>query len=110
MEKSALEKEILAWFARESGSHELAAQCLSAEVTGREFTGSGLFVYLRASQSSPKCSFGCAPNAPLLRAPELLYGASISLWLKEGRLEFIEIASLGLSFPESLQSFELVAG
>jgi hypothetical protein len=102
MEKSSLEKEILAWFARESGSPELAAQCLSAEVISREQTGTGLFIHLRVSGSAPSCTFGCAPNAPLLKSPELPQGASIDLWLNEGRLDFIEIASLGSSFPSSL--------
>src|SRR5947209_1213454 len=111
MEFTPIEREILDWFARESGDPILAEQLKVARPVKREFSGGwGSFTELEVPQHMPRVTFKMAPShiEPFIVAPELKYGASCLLFATDGLVSMLETASIEQDFPESFTTWKLV--
>jgi hypothetical protein len=110
MNSSALEQAVLAWFAKHTLYEELATQCLSARVLGREHVGSGLIIQVAASAPNLRpVRARVAPRGPVISSPALPHGASVTLMLERGYISEIEIVALGgAAFPAAAFEFMLV--
>jgi hypothetical protein len=111
MKLTKLEREVLDWFADHAGSDELRQQCQVASIVSREHTGPGQFIKFQCPEEAPNASFptSCVPNAPLISSVALPHGAAVDLWLKEGKIEEMEIVALGgAELPKDEFPFKLV--
>ena len=97
MSLTDLERSILDWFARRSGSEELRLQCETAVVLSRSHTGPGQVTQLQCAPDTPLTRFptNCVPNAPLITSALLPHGAGVDLWLENGRIAELEIVTFG---------------
>jgi hypothetical protein len=107
MEK--LDREILEWIAINSADAALANQIRSAIVLKRDYMRTGFFVYLSADSDLPEVGKNIRPDAPDILSPELMDGAGSTLFLRDGRLHYLEIYARGGFFPEQLGKYELAA-
>jgi hypothetical protein len=105
-----LEEAILCWISENTGSPELEAQIRFAEVVKRDFMGTGLFLYLRVPESLDAIPDSVSPNCPHISSSMLMDGAGSSLFMKNGRLHYLELYSRGGFMPETLEKWELEAG
>ena len=110
MEFTPIERDILDWFARESGDPILAEQLKVARPVKRDFSGVGSFTELDVPRDMPRVTFKMAPShtEPFIVAPELKYGASVLLFATDGLVSVLEIAAIDNSFPESFTTWKLV--
>jgi hypothetical protein len=104
-----LEQAVLKWIAAETGSAELAAQIDQATESKRDFMGTGLFMYLQTADDLPLVPSGVRPVCPYIRSEMLMDGAGVSLFMKNGRLHYLEIYSRGGFMPETMDSWRLEA-
>ena len=102
-----LEKELLAWIAENNDCDALAAQLAGARVVKRDYTRTGFFIFLEAPQASIPIDTKIRVRCPDLEAPELMYGAGSSLFLRNGRLHYLELYARGGFFPEKLEHCRL---
>ena len=103
-----LDKDILAWIAAHNDDAALSAQIASAQVTRRDYMRTGFFVYFDTAPESPAIADELRPRCPDIDAPGLLDGAGSSLFLKNGRLHYLEIYARGGFFPESPEDYRLL--
>ena len=101
-----LERALCAWIGERTGDAALARQLAAASVRRRDYTRTGFFIFLDAPAASPACE-GRKPVCPQISAPELPYGAGCNLFLRDGRLHYLEIYTRGGFMPEVLEHFEL---
>ena len=105
-----LETAVLNWIVENTDSPELAAQIRVAEAGKRDFMGSGLFLYLNVPDSLEPIPQGVSANCPHISSSMLMDGAGSSLFMKNGRLHYLEVYSRGGFMPEALEEWELEPG
>ena len=107
---AALEKvdrEILDWIAEQTGDPALAAQLGAAQARKRDFTRTGFFVYFEPDAGAAPVPPGVRPVCPRLDAPGLMDGAGCDLFLRDGRLHYLEVYARGGFLPEPMESWQL---
>jgi len=102
-----LESAVLDWISAETGSAELSAQIQAAEPVKRDFMGTGLFLYLSAADNVADIPADVRPVTPRICSPMLMDGAGASLFMKNGRIHYLEVYSRGGFMPETLENWEL---
>jgi len=100
------EQAVLNWIADHSGSAELAQQIAAATLKKRDFMGTGCFLYLDAPQNLPPIAADVRPECPHVHSPMLMDGAGCSLFLRDGRLHYLEIYARGGFMPDNLTEWE----
>lgn len=103
MEK--VDSDILQWIARETGDPALSSQIESATVRKRDYTRTGFFVHFEADADAAPA--GKAPVCPRLDAPGLPDGAGSDLFMRDGRLHYLEVYARGGFLPEPFEGYEL---
>ncbi len=106
-ELQPVDKAILDWIANASGDAMLAAQIAAAQVRKRDFTRTGFFVYFAAAPDLTPVEAGVRPVCPRLDAPGLIDGAGCDLFLRDGRLHYLEVYARGGFLPEPLDDWQL---
>jgi len=104
-----LEQAVLKWIAAETGNAELAAQIDQATETKRDFMGTGLFLYLQTPDDAVPVPSEVRPSCPHISSEMLMDGAGVSLFMKNGRLHYLEIYSRGGFMPENMENWHLEA-
>ena len=108
MSQQSLEGDILKWIAEHSADDSIRAQCLSADVISREFTGVGCFTRLKTTSSVEPSLLNRSDVAPVIESPELLLGGGCVLFLKNGVLDLLEIYVFGSDdYPADIDQYEL---
>ena len=105
MEK--LDKDILDYIAAQTGDPNLARQIAEAAVSRRDYTRTGLFVYFAQDAEADPVAQGVRPASARLDAPGLMDGAGCDLFLRDGRLHYLEVYARGGFLPENLQDYRL---
>ena len=100
-----VDRDILQWIARETGDAALSNQLESATVRKRDYTRTGFFVYFEADAAAVPAK--AAPVCPHLEAPGLPDGAGCDLFLRDGRLHYLEVYARGGFLPEPLEKYQL---
>ncbi len=103
-----LERALLDWIAEHSGDESLAAQVRGAQLKRRDYTRTGFFVYLSIPVDFDSVDSGTKPVCPLILNDALYDGAGCNLFLRDGRLHYLEIYARGGFLPEQLDRFQLV--
>ncbi len=103
----ALDRDILNWIATHTGDPALSAQLAEATVLRRDYMRTGFFVYLAAPEGAPDVPAGLRPVNPHIVSAELMDGAGCNLFLKKGRLHYLEVYARGGFMPEALERYEL---
>ena len=104
-----LEQDVLQWIADHSGDSGLRAQIERASEKKRDFVGTGVFLYLQVPPDCPPLPQGVVTSTPTIVSPSLMDGAGASLFLKDGRLHYLELYSRSGFLPEELDDYDLVA-
>ena len=74
----------------------------------REYSGCGFFTTLTVPGHSPRISLqGKSLNGGDIEAPELSHGAGSILFIKNGRLDFLEVFAYVDGDPASLRDFTI---
>jgi hypothetical protein len=66
-----------------------------------------LFLYLKTPDHLPPVPTGVRPVCPHISSEMLMDGAGVSLFMKNGRLHYLEIYARGGFMPESMQQWRL---
>ncbi|MBT8421770.1 MAG: hypothetical protein HKN56_04285 [Gammaproteobacteria bacterium] len=101
------DKDILDYIAAQTGDAALTQQIQQAEVSRRDYTRTGLFVYFEPNAGAAAVAQGVRPVSARLDAPELMDGAGCDLFLRDGRLHYLEVYARGGFLPENLQDYRL---
>jgi hypothetical protein len=106
---SELEAEVLRTIAaREPSNSSLRLQIEAATVVSREYSGAGTFLNLAVGNLLPRIE---PPNAqihgPSISTPSVPEGAVSVLFVRNGALAFLEIASCGETWPSVVAEFTL---
>ena len=103
MSPSPLESAILAWISSRKPS--LFSRLATAEITRRDYTGVGFYVYLTPDTGQ---EWDRPPvEGPVIASRQLNEGGGSILWLSRGEPCCVEIYAFGDVFPEYLEDFEL---
>jgi hypothetical protein len=102
-----LDRDILDWIAEHTGNPALTAQLRGATVKRRDYMKTGFFVYLHTSDEAEVVAAALRPVCPHIDSAELMDGAGCSLFLRNGRLHYLEIYARGGFFPETLGDYRL---
>ena len=105
---NSLERALLDWIAAQSGNELLTAQLAGAVLKRRDYTRTGFFVYLSVPAELAKVEPGMRPVCPMILSEALYDGAGCNLFLRDGRLHYLEIYARGGFLPEQLDRFDLV--
>jgi len=103
----ALDRDILNWIAERTGDPALSDQLAGAAVKRRDYMRTGFFLYLEAPAEAPTVDAGLRPICPHIIGSDLMDGAGCSLFLKNGRLHYLEVYARGGFMPESPEHYEL---
>lgn len=103
------DRDILDYIATQTGDPALAAQIAAAEVRKRDYTRTGLFLYFAPDATAEPVPRGVRPVSARLEAPGLADGAGCDLFLRDGRLHYLEVYARGGFLPEELGDYRLVA-
>ena len=95
MNTTQLDQDILQWIARETRDAALTQQIESAAVSRRDYMRTGWFVYFDAPETMPVVAEGVRPVCPRIESPQLMDGAGCSLFLRRGRLHYLEVYTRG---------------
>ncbi len=110
--KADLEKadrDILGWISASTGDPALSRQIEQAQVKRRDYTRTGLFIYFVPDESAEAVSADVSPVSARLDAPGLMDGAGCDLFLRQGRLHYLEVYTRGGFLPEQLEDYRLSA-
>jgi len=107
MEK--LDTAILGWIAENTSSSELREQISQAKVARRDYMRTGFFVYFDLPEDIPPVQEGVRPGGPDILSAQLAFPAGSALFLRNGRLHYLEIFVRGGFFPQELDEFTLAA-
>jgi len=102
------EQAVLAWIAEHNASAELQAQIAAATLKKRDFMGTGCFLYLAVPDDLAPVPTDLRPACPHVNSPMLMDGAGSSLFLRDGKLHYLEIYARGGFMPNDLQDWELL--
>lgn len=105
MEQS--DRAILDWIAEQTGDPALQEQISSARVKRRDYTRTGVFVYFEADADRQQVPRDVRPVCPRVETAELMDGAGCDLFLRDGRLHYLEVYARGGFLPEQLGEFTL---
>lgn len=106
--QESLESDILSWIAKHTSDEAIRAQCQTAEVVSREFTGVGSYSKIKARNIAGKSSRELADAGPLIESTELPLGGAAVLWLKDGVIDLLEIVLNGeYKYPEDIKEYKL---
>jgi len=106
-EFNKLEQALCDWISVNTGDPDFTRQLEAASVKRRDYTRTGFFVYLDTPADCETIATSVRPSCPQIIGPELPYGAGCNLFLKNGRLHYLEIYTRGGFMPESLEQFRL---
>ena len=101
------ERAILDWVAERTSDTALSTQLQSATVKRRDYTRTGFFVYLLAEDQCENVGSTVRPKCPHITISELMDGAGCNLFLRNGRLHYLEIYARGGFIPETVDEFKL---
>jgi len=101
------ERAILDWVAERTRDTALSVQLQSAKVKRRDYTRTGFFVYLIVEDQCENVSTMVRPECPHVISPELMDGAGCNLFLRNGRLHYLEIYARGGFIAETMEVFTL---
>ena len=104
-----LDQEILAWISERTDSNALKAQIAGAEVAKRDYMRTGYFIYFAVAADAAPVEKSLHLVSPDILSAELLDGAGTSLFLRNGKIHYLEIYARGGFFPEALQDYALAA-
>ena len=107
MEK--LDRNILDWIAQKADNEALTAQILSAKQVKRDYMRTGFFVYFAVDEDLPLLDNGLRLRSPDILSAELMDGGGTTLFLRNGRLHYLEIYARGGFFPEHLDDYQLAS-
>ena len=102
-----LDQDILAWIADHNDSAGLKVQIAGVEVARRDYMRTGYFIYFDVAADAEPVEKSLRPVSPDIMSAELLHGAGTTLFLRNGRMHYLEIFARGGFFPEALKSYEL---
>ena len=102
-----LEQAVLQWIAAETGNADLAAQIDQATVAKRDFMGTGLFLYLKTPDDLAAVPTELRPVCPHISSEMLMDGAGVSLFMRNGRLHYLEVCARGGFMPETMTQWHL---
>ncbi|MFA7235449.1 MAG: hypothetical protein WC058_01180 [Phycisphaeraceae bacterium] len=108
MEFTPLERDVLAWIARNSPDSAVRAQHSHVQAVAREFTGKGSFTSLRVPSDMPRTSFRVSPVSPYIESTQIQYGGGSVLFFEDGLASTLELYSHGNTFPESISDWRFV--
>ena len=101
-----LEKRILAW-ARDHYP-ELSDQIDHLRVKAYDYTGVGIYISFLPLPDSLACNGFKSPyHGPEIESPHVEHGACSLIWVKDGKIDCVEVAAYGDHFPEELAEFAL---
>jgi hypothetical protein len=106
---ATLGQQILAWIAQQTNDDALVAQIGAATVARQDYMRTGYFIYLEVPADAPLIKESGRPVSPDIVSVELLDGAGTTLFLRDGRLHYLEIYARGGFLPPDLQDYELAA-
>jgi hypothetical protein len=104
-----LEKDVLEWIAGNNDCEALATQLAGARVVKRDYMRTGFFIFLEAPKDAMPIQGHIRVRCPNLQAPGLMDGAGSSLFLRDGRLHYLELYARGGFFPEEPEGYSLQA-
>jgi hypothetical protein len=102
-----LDRDILDWIAEKTADAALTAQIRSATVAKRDYMRTGFFVYFDVPNDAALVPGEINAICPHIDSPDLADGGGCSLFLRGGRLHYLEIYARGGFFPQSLERYEL---
>ena len=105
MEK--VDRDILDWIAVRTGDAALSQQIAAAVVSRRDYTRTGFFVHFEPDGAAESVQPGVSPKSARLEAPGLMDGAGCDLFLRDGRLHYLEVYARGGFLPEPLEGYQL---
>lgn len=105
MEK--LDRDILDWIASHTADDNLSAQIRVAQVARRDFMRTGFFVYFKPASDLEEVAHSVRPSCPRVVSRELMDGAGCTLFLRNGRLHYLEIYARGGFLPKDLGEYQL---
>lgn len=105
-ELAPVDRDILDWIAAHTDDAALRAQLQRATVKKRDVMRTGFFVYFETPDGDA-AEPGLRPVCPHLEAPGLMDGAGCELFLRDGRLHYMEVYARGGFLPEPLQDYQL---
>jgi hypothetical protein len=105
-----LDKSVLEWIAEHATDSALVEQLRLAHVKKRDYMRTGFFIYLDVPPEALLVDASVRPQSPDILSPELRDGAGSTLFLRSGRLHYLEIYARGGFFPEQLQNWQLADG
>lgn len=108
-ELQPVDRDILEWIAAQTGDAALSRQLATPRVKRRDRMQTGFFVYFEPDPSAPTVAAGIRPVCPRVVAPDLLDGAGCDLFLRNGRLHYLEVYARGGFLPAELRDYRLVA-
>jgi hypothetical protein len=103
-----LEQSIVDWISVKTQNPALTAQIGTASIKRRDYMRTGFFVYLDSDPACDVVPSGVKLSCPHISSPELRDGAGCNLFLRNGRLHYLEIYARGGFIPESMELFELL--
>ncbi len=104
-----LDQEILRWIAEQTDSNELKAQIDSANVIKRDYMRTGYFIFFDVAPETLPVDKALSLVSPDILSSELLDGAGTTLFLRNGKIHYLEIYARGGFFPKVLGSYSLAA-
>jgi hypothetical protein len=104
-----LDQEILRWIAEQTDSNELKAQIDSANVLKRDYMRTGYFIFFDVAPETLPVDKALSLVSPDILSSELLDGAGTTLFLRNGKIHYLEIYARGGFFPKVLESYSLAA-
>lgn len=102
-----LDREVLDWIASHTGSAALAAQLREPRVRRRDYMRTGFFLYFEADAGLPAVAADVRPVCPHIDTAETPDGAGCSLFLRNGRLHYLEVYARGGFLPPALTAYTL---
>ena len=102
-----LDQDILAWIADHNDSVKLKAQIAGADVVRRDYMRTGYFIYFDVGADAEPVEKSMRPVSPDIASAELVHGAGTTLFLRNGKMHYLEIFARGGFFPEALTAYQL---
>ena len=102
-----LDQTILTWIAQQTNSIALKAQIESAKVIKRDYMRTGYFIYFEVPPEIAPVDRSVGLVSPDILSPELVDAAGTTLFLRKGKIHYLEIYARGGFFPERLKVYSL---
>ena len=109
-EFSALENAVLIWIVENNKDPNVIAQIKTVRFVDRKWTKVGFFVNLEVSRIlAPigEISKQTIVSGPVIESEDIEFSATSFLFIKDGYLNFLEMAAAGSFFKETVSNFIL---